>query len=128
LRTILIKATGQTALNFPEIDITQHSKEIIVFVKFVDINSPFTYFIPKKDHSKLPFKSKADLSIDVESATECAIEALRSKTAVGFQYCNMKGEKFCDLISDSKLAVSKKIKNTVQLKRNEKIYREILSI
>ena len=105
LRRLLMKTSGQTLLSFPKIEVEIHPKEIICYVKFIDYNSPLSYFkkyikTPKFEKDKTP-----DNNATVNSGLECSIKALEKKEALGYQYC--KNDHFCDLITNKDFSVTK---------------------
>jgi len=135
-REILIKfVENATLINFPKIDITIHSKEIIADIKFVDPVSPNSYFSkPEKD---LPLFDKEEEEKNkkiegLKNSKECAISSLKDSTSTGYQYCRGKeidGHIYCGLLDARMKLVHNNTKHcAVELKHNDLVNGEYLSL
>lgn len=107
LRKMLVKASEQTVIAFPKFHVDTYPKEVIAHFTFIDIVSPFAYFVkPEKETRN---KNEPDNLVEAQTEMQCASKALKDQTCVGYEFCKG-GENpapYCDLLNDKMLGSNK---------------------
>ena len=107
LRELMVEKSGQGVVKFPEFEVEIYQEEVIVHFTFVDIVSPFAYFV--KPEKETRDKTKPDHQVPARTEAECAEAALKEDTSSGYEFCN--GDKYpepyCDLLDEKKLGLNK---------------------
>lgn len=98
---------------FPRLEVEVFSKEVIAHFVFIDIISPFAYFVKSKEKGE---KEEPNHLETVKNEQQCASKALKSNEFFGYEYCKDKNEIYCDLLDGAMIRSTKNNKDHCVIK------------
>ena len=108
LRKLLVKSSGQTVIAFPKFHVETYPEEIIAHFTFIDIISPFAYFVKPEKETRDKNKNEPENKVDAQTEMECASRALKEQKCTGYEFCKEGDEPaYCDLLNDKMLGLNR---------------------